>query len=164
MHRLVLLAVVLTALGCASEPVPHASERAGDPAAILDFAMRARIERIALGQSEPAAREILGSDPVQRPGHPEAPLPSPLRALALRTRDGAALRIELYVVAARAAEGCPDVHVESAPVVFRDGVVAAKSWEAVEARWRDWGGSLAELRAARDTYQCPDPPAAVAPR
>jgi hypothetical protein len=46
------------------------------------------------------------------------------------------------VVAARSAEGCPDVHVEDAPVVFRDGVVAARGWEAVEADWRGWGGSL----------------------
>jgi hypothetical protein len=42
--------------------------------------------------------------------------------------------------------------------VFRGGVVAARGWEAVEANWRSWGGTLAALRSVRDTYQCSDPP------
>jgi hypothetical protein len=149
--RSVLLAIA--AIGCASDG-PHASE------AIQDFAMRARVERVAVGQSEQAARAILGRDPVQRPGHPSDPFPSPLRAISLGKPAGETLRIEIYVVAARSAEGCPDVHVDGAPVVFRDGAVAAVGWEDVEASWRAWGGSLEALREARDTYQCSDPPSA----
>ncbi len=71
--------------------------------------MRARVERVAVGQSDAAAHAILGRDPVQRPGHPEDPYPSPRRTLALETPIGGALVLELYVVTARAAEGCPDV-------------------------------------------------------
>jgi len=118
--------------------------------------MRARVERIAPGQSEAAARAILGRDPVERPGHPGDPFPSPLRALALETPSGP-LRIETYVVLARAAEGCPDVHVEDVPVAFRAGAVAARGWQEVEANWRAWGGSLEALRDARDTYRCSQP-------
>ena len=126
--------------------------------------MRARVGRVAVGQSDAAAHAILGRDPVQRPGHPEDPYPSPRRTLALETPIGGALVLELYVVTARAAEGCPDVHVEDAPVVFRDGAVAALGWEDVEAGWRAWGGSLDALRDVRDTYQCSYvPPAEDAP-
>jgi hypothetical protein len=155
--RSVLLAIALAVLGCASDP---ARETPRSRAAIQDFAMRARVERVAIGQSAEQAHAILGRDPVERPGHPSEPFPSPLRSLALQTPTGRPLHVELYVVTARAAEGCPDVHVEDAPVVFRDGVVAARSWEAVEADWRSWGGSLAALRDARDTSQCEYPPPA----
>jgi hypothetical protein len=150
-RRSVLLAIALAALGCASASAP---ERARESDAIHDFAMRARVERLVVGQSEQAARAILGRDAVQRPGHPEDPYPSPRRALSLATPGGEELRLELYVVAARRAEGCPDVHVEDAPVAFRGGTVAALGWEEVEASWRAWGGSLDALRDVRDTYQC----------
>ena len=96
---------------------------------------------------------------MQRPGYPQHPFASPRRAISVATPTGESLRIELYVVGARSAEGCPDVHVEDVPVVFREGVVAARGWEAVEASWRGWGGTLAELRSVRDTYQCSDAPA-----
>jgi hypothetical protein len=146
-RRSVLLAIA--ALGCASE-----AARAG--AAIQDFAMRARVDRVAIGQTAEQAHAILGRDPVERPGHPSEPFPTPLRAVAMKTPTGS-LQIELYVVAARAAEGCPDVHVEDVPVVFLDGVVAARSWEAVEASWRGWGGTLESLRRVRDTWRCDAP-------
>jgi hypothetical protein len=146
-------------LGCASgRSVPLAS----GPAAIQDFAMRARVERVAVGQSADQAHAILGREPVQRPGYPAEPFPTPRRAISVATPTGEVLRIELYVVGARSAEGCPDVHVEDAPVVFRGGVVAARGWEEVEARWRGWGGSLDELRRVRDTYQCDAPSTASA--
>jgi hypothetical protein len=145
------IAIALEAAGCASGR-PRAL--ATGPAAIQDFAMRARVARVALGQSAEQAHAILGSDPVQRPGHPADPYTSPRRAISVATPTGESLRIELYVVGARSAEGCPDVHVEDAPVVFQRGVVAARSWEEVEARWRSWGGSLESLRRVRDTYQC----------
>jgi hypothetical protein len=153
-RRSVVLAIALAALGCASEP---AREARRERAAIQDFAMRARVERVAIGQTAEQAHAILGRDPVERPGHPGEPFPTPLRALALSTPAGGSLSIELYVVAARAATGCPDVHVEDVPVVFLDGVVAARSWEAVEAGWRGWGGTLESLRRARDTWRCDAP-------
>ena len=159
MPRSVLLAIALAALGCASQP-PREAPRAG--AAIQDFAMRARVERVAVGQTAERAHAILGRDPVERPGHPSEPFPSPLRSLALQTPNGRPLHVELYVVAARAAEGCPDVHVEDVPVVFLDGMVAARSWEAVEAGWRGWGGTLESLRRVRDTWRCDVPATAGA--
>ena len=124
--------------------------------------MRARVARLAVGQSTQDARAILGSDPVQRPGHPDDPFPSPRRAISVATPTGETLRIELYVVGARSAEGCPDVHIEDAPVVFQRDAVAALGWEEIEARWRGWGGSLESLRRVRDTYQCDLAPAASA--
>jgi hypothetical protein len=145
------LAVALAALGCASDG-------AREGAAIHDFAMRARVERVAVGQRAEQARAILGNDPVLRPGHPADPFPSPRRCFSLETPAGESLRIELYVVAARSAEGCPDVRIQDVPVVFRGGVVAALGWEAVEANWRGWGGTLEALRSLRDTSPCNDPP------
>ncbi len=154
-------AIALAALGCASG---SAREGARESAAIQDFAMRARVERVAVGQSAVEAHAILGRDPVHRPGHPAEPFPSPLRQVSLETPTGDSLRIEVYVVAARSAEGCPDVQVDDVPVVFRDGVVAARGWEAVEAGWRSWGGSLEALRRIRDTHRCDAPFAASAPQ
>jgi hypothetical protein len=145
-----MLVLALAALGCA----PRVNLFASQPAAIHDFAMRARVARVAVGQSAEQAHAILGSEPVQRPGHPADPYPSPRRAVSVATPTGEVLRIEMYVVGARSAEGCPDVHIEDAPVVFRNGVVAARSWEEVEARWRAWGGTLESLRHVRDTSQC----------
>jgi len=153
-------AIALAAVACASKPTLEL----GEPLVIQDFAMRARVERVAVGQSAEQAHAILGGNPVQRPGHPTEPFPSPRRAISVATPTGESLRIELYVVGARGAEGCPDVHVEDAPVVFRNGVVAARSWEEVEAQWRGWGGSLEALRHVRDTYQCEETPTASAPQ
>ena len=73
-------------------------------AAIHDYQMRERVERVAVGQSAAQARAILGRDPVHRPGHPDAPYPSPLRSLALRAPEGDTVQVELYVVAARSAD------------------------------------------------------------
>ena len=159
MRRSVLLAIALAALGCASSS-PREPAREGD--AIHDYAMRARVARVAVGQTEDEAHAILGREPVQRPGHPDEPFPSPRHAISVATPTGETLRIELYVVGARSAEGCPDVHVEDAPVVFQRDAVAALGWEEVEARWRGWGGSLDSLRRVRDTYQCDLAPAASA--
>jgi hypothetical protein len=153
-----MLAIALIALGCAS----HEPALASGPGAIQDYAMRARVARLAVGQSAQEAHAILGREPVQRPGHPDDPFPSPRQAISVATPTGETLRIELYVVGARSAEGCPDVHVEDAPVVFQNGAVAALGWEEVEARWRGWGGSLESLRRVRDTYQCDLAPSASA--
>jgi hypothetical protein len=155
-----LLAIALAALGCAS----HEPALATGPGAIHDYAMRARVERVAAGQSADEAHAILGREPVQRPGHPDDPFPTPRQAISVATPTGDTLRIELYVVGARSAEGCPDVHVEDAPVVFQSGAVVAVGWEQVEARWRGWGGSLDSLRRIRDTYQCELAPDASARR
>jgi hypothetical protein len=157
--RSVLLAIALAVLGCASD---SAREMSRETPAIQDFAMRARVARVAIGDSAAEAHAILGRDPVVRPGHPDQPFPTPLRTLALDTPSGRSLAIELYVVAARAAQGCPDVHVEDVPVVFLDGVVVACSWEAVEASWRQWGGTLESLRRVRDGWLCDARPAASA--
>lgn len=153
-----MLAIALIALGCASNEPALAS----GPGAIQDYAMRARVARVAVGQSAQEAHAILGREPVQRPGHPDDPFPSPRQAISVAMPTGETLRIELYVVGARSAEGCPDVHVEDAPVVFQNGAVAALGWEEVEARWRGWGGSLESLRRVRDTYQCDLAPSASA--
>lgn len=157
MRRSVLLAIALAALGCASE---RAREAPGAAAAIPDFAMRARVARVAPGQTAAQAHAILGRDPVERPGHPGEPFPTPLRTFALTTPAGGELQLELYVVTARAASGCPDVHVEDVPVAFAGGVVVAHGWQAVEAGWRDWGGTLDSLRRVRDTRRCDAPTAA----
>jgi hypothetical protein len=154
-----VLAIALVVLGCAARSRPAL---ASEPGAIQDFAMRARVARLAVGQSAQEAHAILGREPVQRPGHPDEPFPSPRHAISVATPTGETLRIELYVVGARSAEGCPDVHVEDAPVVFQRDAVAALGWEEVEARWRGWGGSLESLRRVRDTYQCDLAPAASA--
>ena len=146
-----VFACAIAGFGCATAHAP-------DAAAIHDYEMRERVGRVQIGQSLAEARAILGRDPVHRPGHPAEPYPSPLRSLALRTPEGDAVQIDLYVVAARAREGCPDVHYEDAPVAFRGGAVAACGWEAVEGSWRDWGGGLAELREARDGLRCGEAP------
>ena len=152
------LAIALIAIGCASQEPGFATR----PGAIHDYAMRARVARVAVGQTADEAHAILGREPVQRPGYPDDPFPTPRRAISVATPTGETLRIELYVVGARSAEGCPDVHVEDAPVVFQDGAVVALGWEQVETRWRGWGGSLDARRRVRDTDQCDLAPAASA--
>jgi hypothetical protein len=153
--------IALAALGCASQP---ARDAVHSTRTIQDFAMRARVAQVAVGQTEEQAHAILGRNPIERPGHPGDPFPTPLRTLAISTPTGGSLQIELYVVAARAADGCPDVHVADVPVVFQVGVVVARSWEAVETSWRGWGGTLESLRRMRDNWRCDAPPGASAAR
>src|SRR5688572_25199099 len=99
MHRVsacaASLAIALAAVACASKP---ARELAREPLVIQDFAMRARVDRVAIGQSADQAHAILGNNPVQRPGRPAEPFPSPRRAVSVATPTGESLRIELYVV------------------------------------------------------------------
>lgn len=132
--------------------------------AVQDWVMRDRLRAVEVGQSADAVHALLGGDPVERPGHPDDPFPSPLHELALTTPAGERVRVEVYVVATRSAPGCPDVHYEDTPVAYVDGVVAGKTWEFVEWHWREWGGALADLRAAQDRFHCPEPsPAEAAP-
>ena len=150
-----LLAVwSLAALGCAAV---SAGPPEGGPIQAWD--LRDRLRQIEPGQGREDVHAILGRDPVQKPGHPDAPFSSPLRELTLTTPRGETVAIELYVVEAYPVEGCPDVVYRSEPVVFVDGAVAALGWDAVEARWREWGGTLAALRDAREVAGCPYPPA-----
>ncbi len=121
--------------------------------------MRARIARVEVGQSREQVHAILGDAPVRRPGHPDDPFATPLRTLELATGAGSAVRVELYVVAAQPAEGCPDVHFRDVPIAFVGDTVAGTGWDFVERSWRGWGGSLAALREARDGRRCPPPPA-----
>jgi len=125
------------------------------PEILPPYSMRDRVERIEAGQTLADAHAVLGRTPVRKPNHPDAPFPTPLHALDLRAPDGRMVRLETYVVAARPAAGCPDFQYEDAPIVFIDGVVAAKSWEFVEWSWRGWGGSLAALRVVQDRHRCP---------
>jgi hypothetical protein len=135
------------AVGCASAPA--------DPTgAIHDYAMRERVAAVEVGQTLDEAHAILGDAPVRRPGHPERPFPSPRSALTLTARDGASVRVEVYVVATRPAEGCPDVHFEDVPIAFVDGVVEGKGWGHLERRWRTWGGGLQALRSAQERRRC----------
>jgi hypothetical protein len=64
------------------------------------------------------------------------------------------VRVEVYVVATRPAEGCPDVHFEDVPIAFVDGVVEGKGWGHLERRWRTWGGGLQALRSAQERRRC----------
>jgi hypothetical protein len=123
--------------------------------------LRERHRSLEPGDSQESVRSRLGDLPVQRPGHPDAPFPTPYRATALRTAAGQEVRLEVYVVGVRPAEGCPDVQYDDAPVAYLDGRVVALSWEDVEWRWREWGGDLGVLRALHDRFVCeaPDPEA-----
>jgi hypothetical protein len=66
-----------------------------------------------------------------------------LRISVLPTPAGESVRVELYVVAARSAEGCPDVHYEDVPVAFVDDVVVAR--ESAVASFADLRGQIAAL-------------------
>jgi hypothetical protein len=145
-----VLVAGLVALGCASAP-------ANPTGAIHDFTMRDRVARVNAGQTLEEARVILGDDPVRKPGHPDDPYPSPHRTQLFTTPAGVSVRIDVYVVATRPAEGCPDVHFEDEPIAYLDGVVAGKDWAWVERHWRAWGGSLEALRDAQDRHRCPYP-------
>jgi len=145
-----LAAVWLAAVGCAgaSGEAPHL---------VHDFTMRERVARVQAGQTLEEAHAILGDAPVRKPGHPDDPFPTPHRALELVAATGEPVRVEIYVVAARTAEGCPDVHWDDEPVAYLDGVVAGKGWVFVERRWRGWGGSLEALREVQNRHRCPVP-------
>lgn len=143
------LSGLLAALACASAPAP-----APAPPRLAPEALAERLARVSPGQPSEAARAAIGHEPVARPGHPDAPFPTPLRRLRLLAPDGRDVQVDLYVVAAHAAEGCPDVQATLAPVVHVDGVVAASDWRTVETHWRAWGGELAALRAARTATRC----------
>ena len=144
----VLSFAAVVAVGCASTGT----------GSVHGWAMAARLRQVEVGQSIDAAHLILGRDPVRKPGHPKDPFPSPTMALDWETPKGQAARVELYVIAARAAKGCPDVHYEDVPVAYLDGVVVGTSWEFVEWSWRSWGGSLHRLREIQDSYRCVEPP------
>ncbi|MGH0029136.1 MAG: hypothetical protein ACQGVC_05065 [Myxococcota bacterium] len=140
--RLLLLAVGLVA--CQSPGPPSV------PAHVL----RERHRAVEIGQTRAQVRDQMGDVPVRRPGHPDAPFPTPYREVELRPPGGGSLRLEVYVVATRPAEGCPDVQYDDRPVAYRDGRVVATTWEELEWGWRDWGGDLASLRAAQDRFVC----------
>lgn len=143
----VLLALAGQLLACRSDT---------GPPSVPDYAMRNRMRGVAPGQSLERVHEILGTDAVRKPRHPDHPFPSPLHAVDLTAPDGRRVRVETYVVAARPEEGCPDFRYEDRPVVFIDGVVAGTDWEYVEWNWRSWGGSLERLRALQDRLRCPE--------
>lgn len=131
---------------CQSADVPH-SVAAGT--------MLERMRRVEVGQSVAEVHAILKDDPVRKPGHPQDPFPTPLHRITLHPPDRSEVVLETYVVATRPEKGCPDFLYEDVPVVFVDGVVAVRSWEEVEWRWRGWGGGLDRLRWLQDRHRCP---------
>jgi hypothetical protein len=151
-HR--LRPAALAAAGILACLLPVCASRG--PAVVAPYAMRDRVDRIEAGQDLAAVHAILGRDPVRKPNHPDAPFPTPLHALELSAPDGRTVRLETYVVAARPAAGCPDFQYEDVPLLYVDGVVAYKGWGMVEWTWRDWGGSLAALRAVQERLRCPE--------
>lgn len=154
MARSAVLVLVFASawLGLACQSPPGA-------ASIAAHTLRERHREIRPGQGWEEVRARMGELPVRRPGHPDDPFPTPYRAIRWRTRDGDEVRLEVYVVAVRPADGCPDVQYEDAPVAYRNGRVVAVSWDDLEWRWREWGGDLAVLRAIQDRFVCPgDPP------
>ena len=124
--------------------------RGVNAATVLD-----RVREVEVGDTLEHAHSLLREDPVRKPNHPGDPFSSPHRVVELAAPDGSRVRLETYVVGARSAEGCPDFHYDDVPIVFVDGVVAGKTWEYVEWRWRDWGGELDLLRSFQDRYRCP---------
>jgi len=143
------VALFLLASGCRSA----APTVQGVPA----YVIRERMRAVEIGQTLEQVHTILRRDPVRRPGHPDEPFPTPLRVEELVAPDGSAVRLEIYVVATRSADGCPDHHYDDAPVLFMDGRVAGLDWEFVEWGWRGWGGRLEALRALQDRYRCAEP-------
>lgn len=118
---------------------------------------RSRIRELAVGQPIAEAHALLGSDPVRKPRHRDEPFAAPLRAVERVAPDGRRVRVEIYVVDAWRARGCPDVHYRDVPIVYVDGEVASIGWDALEWQWQGYGGSLEELRALQDRFACDDP-------
>lgn len=126
------------------------------PHGVAPETVRSRVERVEPGQTLREVREILGREGVRKPNHPDAPFPLPLRVIGWRTPGGHALRVETYVIAAHPAEGCPDYQYDDAPILYSDGVVIGTGWRFAERHWREFGGSLADLRATQQRHQCPE--------
>jgi hypothetical protein len=129
------------------------------PPTVPAYTYRTRVRELQIGQSIPDAHATLGSDRVRKPNHPQDPFDSPLQVLQLRDRSGRSIRIETYVIEAWRAQGCPDFHYRDVPVTYVDGTLSSIGWDELEWKWADWGGSLADLRAAQDRFAC-DTPAA----
>jgi hypothetical protein len=151
-----LLALLALATACAS-PAPTAPP---DPADVPADMLRNRHAKVAIGHTQAEVAAAMGGLPVRRPGHPDAPFPTPFRVAEWETPSGEEVRLEVYVIATRPAEGCPDVLYDDAPVAYAGGRVVATTWEEVEWRWREWGGDLAGLRALQDRVgECEEPAA-----
>jgi hypothetical protein len=139
--------------------------RSPAPTRVPAHELRERHREIRVGESLAQVHARMGALPVPRPGHPDAPFPTPYRVTSFRTPGGDTVRLEVYVVAVRPADGCPDVQYEDAPVAYLNRRVAALSWDDLEWRWRAWGGDLGVLRALQDRFVCdreglPEPPEA----
>lgn len=133
-----------------------------EPASVPAWTLRERHAAVKIGQTPGEVASLLGSLPVRRPGHPDDPFSTPLHVAEWVGPAHERIRLEVYVVEARPAGGCPDVQYDDAPVVFVDGRVAGTTWEFVEQHWRDWGGDLRRLRRLQDRFSCEppsDPPA-----
>lgn len=141
----VILAPVVAAVcaGCASHP--HS---------VPAYDYRDRLSEISVGQSIDEVHAALGGDPVRRPGHPESPIPNPIRVLEFDASDGRRVRLEAYAIEVWRADGCRDFHYRDAPVLYVDGRVAALDWDTLEWRWESWGGSLSDLRNVQDRFGC----------
>jgi hypothetical protein len=153
-----VIALLALASACESAVPPSPAEPTDIPAATL----RSRHAKIAMGDTRAEVADAMGSQPVRRPGHPDAPFPTPLRVADWTAPSGEPIRLEVYVTATRPADGCPDLLYDDAPVAYADGRVVATTWEEVEWRWRGWGGELARLRALQDRVgecEAPDPKA-----
>ena len=149
------IVALAVANACASASPPGAPEPGDVPASVV----RRHHARVAPGQTQAEVAAAMGRLPVRRPGRPDAPFPTPFRMTEWTAPSGERIRLEVYVTATRPAEGCPDVFYDDAPVAYVDGRVVATHWEAVEWRWREWGGELARLRALQDRVgECADPP------
>jgi len=138
------------------------------PTRVPAHELRARHREIRVGESLEQVHARMGELPASRPGHPDDPFPTPYRVTTFRTPGGDTVRLEVYVVAVRPADGCPDVQYEDAPVAYLNRRVATLSWDELEWRWREWGGDLGVLRALQDRFVCegdptPDPPEALPP-
>ena len=163
MHRVRLAALALAAAlaspGCAPTLAPLEEPAAASPVPdkIYPSALERRLARVRVGQSLEEARDLIGRSRVRRPGADGGSFPSPLRRIELETPEGRRVELEVYVVLAAPAEGCPDVQAELAPLVALDGEIAALDWDYVERNWRDWGGALDALREVRDVHECPFP-------
>lgn len=158
LRRVAPLLILLALSACRSGPLlvllALAACRSGPPQALPAHELRERLAGIEAGQTLGEVRAAIGALPVLRPGHPESPFPTPLRAMEWRSPAGERIRVEVYVVAVRPAHGCPDVQYDDSPLAFVNERVVATQWDALEWRWRGWGGALAGLRSLQDRFGC----------